>query len=729
MKKCLFFIPLLFFCVKTFSQTVPPNTRMMQVNTVKGSALSLVELSENFAYHIGTSNSSEIGFDGLSAVTLGLDDLYILKSDINGGSNVWFKTFNAGNKGVITPRYSYVDAAENLYVFGQFKGTIMVGSKSITSADLKNAFLIKIDSEGNALWITYLENGYDALYKTKCVADEFDTFIIFNNKLARLNSEDGTLYYEKFFGCELKSVAINATNLYVAGAATFSNAVLGSEFINYKSGFIVKGSKNADFTESISTVNNSSSSVDASSVDEIAFTNDGKLLLTGFNVNRISLFAKNVTFNYTYNPNATFVSNKLYYYTAKTDADLSTIDFFRTSSPFNEGFSQPLRFDTFSSKLISTPSGFKHLLYINNRFYKNLNSFINANSSTTTVSYDSRLNYSLLLSNDINGNFLEGIQPLNYGFKTNTSGNNYSLTDQYARLFTTNIYNSQSGGLLWSKQKETSIGGTLSKQYHKHLNSMKNDLFVTSAVEGKVNYFGQQISNTEGSYSRYITRLGSDGLAKWFAHFSPAEALDELNYSNDYACVDDNDHLIFLANTKGTSSSFIDASGSSTNFQQPSTVSAKTIIKIDKNGIFRWGKQLIPAEPAVIKASVTADALGNVFVVGTSTKNFTVDGSTVSVSGQTSIFILKFSDSGTLLYAKAYQNLGAYSLHPVVDNQNNLYVFTEPIRHLSGDYLFDGVSIPVSNDNALDHLMLKFNEAGNVIFGKNFYKKDRKSTL
>ena len=54
------------------------------------------------------------------------------------------------------------------------------------------------------------------------------------------------------------------------------------------------------------------------------------------------------------------------------------------------------------------------------------------------------------------------------------------------------------------------------------------------------------------------------------------------------------------------------------------------------------------------------------------------------------------------------------------DAQNNLYIFTEPINTTDSDYVFDGVTIPTNPDH-LDHLMLKFNDSGEVVAGKNFY--------
>jgi hypothetical protein len=145
----LFFLNLF---VISLAQTAPEITRLIQQNTLKGSRVSIVETTDNFTYHIGTINSSEVGFDNLSAANVGLDDLFVLKSNAGNGTNSWFKTFNAGNKGTITPRYVYVDSSENVYIFAQFKGTVTVGNKTISSVNLTDAFLVKIDSNGTMLF-------------------------------------------------------------------------------------------------------------------------------------------------------------------------------------------------------------------------------------------------------------------------------------------------------------------------------------------------------------------------------------------------------------------------------------------------------------------------------------------------------------------------------------------------------------------------------------------------
>lgn len=236
MKKSLFsyctaFAILFSNCI--FSQTVPDNTRLLQINTSRGSALSLVESSKDFVYQIGTSNASELGFDGLSTTSVGNNDLFILKSNVKDGLNVWLKSFDAGKGGSVFPRYIYADARDNLYVFANFLGTVNFGGNLLTSTSIDNAFLMKIDKGGNPIWVTSLN--YSPLAsnsKIKCVTDGVDTFLIYNtNSVLRINDANGSVMYNQTLqNVILKSLALKGENLYVAGSST-ALVSIGSETI------------------------------------------------------------------------------------------------------------------------------------------------------------------------------------------------------------------------------------------------------------------------------------------------------------------------------------------------------------------------------------------------------------------------------------------------------------------------------------------------------------------
>lgn len=705
------------------SQSIPPNTRLMQLSTVKGGSLSIVESTENFIYHVGTSNLGEIGIDGLSSTSIGLEDLYILKSNVASGSNLWLKTFNAGNKGIIIPKQIYTDVSQNLYIFAQFSGSINVGNTTLTSGINANAFLLKLDSSGNALWInSFVTTNISSHPCIKFASDTNDLFMIYNqNHLVRINNLMGNIIYDNVYSSatDFRGIALKNDNIYVAGFST--SETFGTETVT--NGFIIKGDKTANFNASMQITGGAIAGAD---VSDIAFATDGNLLLTGFNSSSISLQTESGTSTYTYNPNASFANNRIYHYTAKTDPNLSTVSFFRTSTPISSDAAYRIEFRNFSAKLIpyGTAGNFKTLVSLG--FYNGRNSltdFIAPNSSSIAVANTGTGVYHFLSSSNNIGVFDGFFQPQLGGLNTpilTSNGNYYSQTVRNSRLFTSTVYNSSTGATIWTKQKSSSVGGRLSTSYQHHLNSAKSDMFFTTLVEGKSNFFNRQVNNTPGVYSRYVTRLGVDGLTKWVGRFHPDAGIKELNPSNDHACVDSNDNFIFLANTSGATSTFIDASGNFTDFNQNAALSAKALIKLDKNGNLLWSKQIVPVQSAKINAAVITDGIGNVYVVGTTTNNFNIDGTTVTTMDGNNIFLLKFSATGVLQYAKSYQKVGAYSLLPVFDAQNNMYLFTEPINTQDSNYVFDGITVP-SNPDRLDHLMLKFNNSGDVVFGKNFY--------
>lgn len=708
MKKIILVLLLFALSNFTFSQTAPPNTRLFQLNTTKGSILSIVEMSDNYVYHVGTTNSSEVGFDGLTATTIGLDDLYILKSNAGGGSNVWFKTFNAGSGGTINPRYVYIDSAENVYVFGQFKGSINVGSRTITSVNANDAFLMKINAAGNAVWVQYFENGYNSIRKIKAVTDASDMFIIYNNKLRRLNDANGEVLIENSYGAEIQSVALKGSDLYLSGAAFYGDAFFGSQIIAAKSGFILKGDKDASFTSSIKTAGNNQPSV----ISDIAFDSAGQLLFTGFNTRAIDLYTPTQTVSYTYNPNSQFETNRVFYFTAKANSNLEGVEFFRTSSAFNTDPNSIIRADIFSAKINLTLSGFNVLLFVRDRFRNHI-PFTNSNSSTTTPPLTPLVDfYSLLLQSNNNGNYVSGSQPIFYDLSMSANQSKYSQPTQNIRIFTTNIKNSLDGNLEWTKEKTSAVGGTYSRQFSKHLKSAPGELFFTALIEGQANFFGKQVSTVPGDKSRYITRLGVDGLPKWFANFKEDLGKGDLNYAGDYAHVDKDDNLFFISTISGLQSTFTDAVGTQVIFNGLMSSNEKVLIKLNKDGILLWSKQL--KNPGATRSTVITDANGDVYLVSAD-GGYVIDNQ--QINGKSNV--VKFDKNGVFKYGKSY-NIGTYSFIPVFDTNNTLYLFCEPINYLQSDYVLDGITIPTSTEFA-DHLMLKCDSEGNIIWGKNFY--------
>lgn len=719
------FVKLLFlqFSLLAVAQNIPEVSRLIQQNTLKGSRLLLVETTDSFSYHLGTINSSEVGVDNLSAYNVGLDDLFILKSNVANGGNVWFKTFNAASNGTVTPRYVYVDPSENVYIFAQFKGSVTVAGKTINSVNSTDAFLMKLDSNGNALWINYLENAYDSLAKFKCVSDASDVFFVYGtNHLAKFSAATGNLVYDNVYnGLQLKSVAIDAENLYVAGSTTGSGVAFGTEFFpDIYSGFVLKGDKNGNFSQSLRT-KNAGNSYGFSDISDISISSDGFLLLSGFYTSsNLNLITESKTVSFTFNPNSGNLNTRLFNFVAKTDLSLNDASFFRSSTAIITDGGTPVSLNRNFSKIIPehNGNGFRHLLFINDRF-KNITSYTNTNGTITAVPANSGTDYTLITLNDASGLPKTGNQSINFGLKSASSTNYFLQATSNLKLFSSGLYNFQNTNPLWSKEKQSYLGGGFYQTTIKHLKSENGDIFLTSLVEGKANFFGKNVANNNGSYSRYITRLGSDGLAKWIANvdYSLLTEYTKYNVSQNFAVVDSQDNLYVLMNvSNNVTPKLTDALGTTVTFSQNNFADWRVLIKLDKNGKYLWSKEISGSNIA----GLLLDQSDNLYLTGTC-GNILVNGTDYNNSGINSYYIFKFQANGNLAYSKVYQtNASAFSVNTALDNANNLYLFSEPINNSGSSYLFGNVSIP-TNETHTDLLMVKFDTNGNAVFGKNFY--------
>ena len=79
-------------------------------------------------------------------------NIFMIKLDAS-GSPVWAKSFgnssvNDGGQGI------RVDASGNSYTTGFFRGTMTVGSTTLTPVSIVDIFMIKLDASGSPVWAT-----------------------------------------------------------------------------------------------------------------------------------------------------------------------------------------------------------------------------------------------------------------------------------------------------------------------------------------------------------------------------------------------------------------------------------------------------------------------------------------------------------------------------------------------------------------------------------------------
>lgn len=83
------------------------------------------------------------------------DDIFVAKLTIN-GECLWSRRFGEINPALAEPQRAYaiaVDAASNVYLTGEFRGSIAFdGSHQVQSAGNTDAFVLKLDSAGDYVW-------------------------------------------------------------------------------------------------------------------------------------------------------------------------------------------------------------------------------------------------------------------------------------------------------------------------------------------------------------------------------------------------------------------------------------------------------------------------------------------------------------------------------------------------------------------------------------------------
>lgn len=88
-------------------------------------------------------------FGGVALTSAGDRDAFLVKYDGN-GDVVWAKSF--GDAGIQLIDTVFVDANDDIYVAGDFNGSIDLGGGALVSAGDYDVFVAKLDGDGNEIW-------------------------------------------------------------------------------------------------------------------------------------------------------------------------------------------------------------------------------------------------------------------------------------------------------------------------------------------------------------------------------------------------------------------------------------------------------------------------------------------------------------------------------------------------------------------------------------------------
>jgi Beta-propeller repeat len=153
MKKTLVFILLILCFQTTFAQTLNFVRQMGSINGFFATGISVAVDATSNIYAIGRfENTTDFG--GTSLTALGSVDLCVAKYS-SAGTLQWVRQAGAaGNFGGIESHEISIDNSGNVYVIGQFNGSINFAGTIITAIDNQpNTFFAKYNNNGTLQWV------------------------------------------------------------------------------------------------------------------------------------------------------------------------------------------------------------------------------------------------------------------------------------------------------------------------------------------------------------------------------------------------------------------------------------------------------------------------------------------------------------------------------------------------------------------------------------------------
>lgn len=126
-------------------------------------SFSSISLSQSGNLYLTGAFAESISIESSNLTSSGATDILVLKLNSASGSVVWAKSIG----GTASEFGSAIEVNSNNEVFlaGSFFETIALGDKSLTAVGSLDAFVSKMDADGNIVWVSQLGgNNYDNIY-------------------------------------------------------------------------------------------------------------------------------------------------------------------------------------------------------------------------------------------------------------------------------------------------------------------------------------------------------------------------------------------------------------------------------------------------------------------------------------------------------------------------------------------------------------------------------------
>lgn len=717
MKKIYFLFSLIIGLLLHAQNNSLGTKKFLQVNTYNGGQIlnTIFDFDGNHI-SVGYANGSYT-FLNDAIPTIGLDDLYIAKTNKFTKEKIWLKTFNAGTKGKIHPVTINVDSENNIYVACILQGQILINGDtfSTTSPGTSIKLLLKLSSSGDVIWGKNIEH---SISNSASINIENQNLVLFNGSttFSILNKDSGELMLTKSLSnLNISTVKLKNNQIYL-GARTMADIQILGKTILRQNAIIIRTDLN--FTEDAFIRFYPQNSPDTTS--------------SAIRINDIMIDEDNAVYYAATYPSTTIISSENHSGTIVNGATTSSSGSKNLwLGKYNPELTVSAWFYGSAFNNLSTNSFFDGV-----KLYKgeegSLHFIMNSPKSSITykgeyISFQERGMISikndgtLISSSDFVSPFDLGSNRADISIYIDNGDTFTSFSQNPNSYISKKAFNEKDFSNYHTYSSSGNYGYLSSRELFKVYEN--GEIFNSYITNGKIlNYFGQE--NESAVNNNIISKISTTGNLEWMikadgiidnysGYWIEGHRLDintEKEVVSVFNCYKDD-----FSNCKIT-----DSQGHSQEFEY----ARASISKFDQTGAFKWSKDLAygiywPGPPSTRDISAYYDNEGNIIIVGkTSSSQLLYGGEYLQVNGN-GFFILKLDANGNKLFFKSFPYQTNSELFTRFDQQNNIFMFFN-VENQNSDMYFDNVTVPQNGQNSNKFVLLKMNPQGTVLGAKNY---------
>jgi hypothetical protein len=263
--------------------------------------------------------------------------------------------------------------------------------------------------------------------------------------------------------------------------------------------------------------------------------------------------------------------------------------------------------------------------------------------------------YGYGIATDSSGNvYVTGGFRITADFGSGTSLNSAGGIDGFVAKYDT------SGTVEWAE----SIGGTSSISGYGIATDSSGNVYVTGFYQGTANFgSGTSLNSNAGNYDVFIAKYNTSGTAQW------ATRLGATGYDEGRGIATDSAGNVYVTgyysgNTTFGGITLTSNAGSSDAF----------VVKYDTSGTAQWAES-IGGGLSDHGYGIAADSSGNVYVTGRYNGNITIGTTQLTNAGGEDAFVAKYNTSGIVQWARKISGTGSDRGNDIVtDSAGNVYV-------------------------------------------------------